>query len=318
MFRVTGILSAASSPAAASFSAALRLSVVPTLVLASPPHPRWFSTFSRSFLGGRKLQSRIPSPYQIRLSGFSTLKARASFSSGSNPTREILVQHVLVKEGDSELFAELQKRILDGEDMSELAAEYSICPSKKDGGLLGWVKLGQMVPEFEEAAFKAELNHVVTCKTQFGWHLLQVLSERYNSSVNHPLTFSTHTVVVTGKYYIDREPVKDIQVEELHSKMQDPLFMEEAQLVDVREPDEIAKASLPGFQVFPLRQFESWAPEITSKLNPDKDTFAMCKAGGRSLNVANWLLSQGFKSVYTVAGGIQAYSLKVDPSIPTY
>ncbi|KAL0681317.1 hypothetical protein Bca4012_048164 [Brassica carinata] len=234
------------------------------------------------------LRSRVPSPYPIRLSGFSALKARASFSSGSSPTREILVQHVLVKEGDSELFADLQKRILDG----LRGYEYSICPSKKEGGLLGWVKLGQMVPEFEEAAFKAELNHVVTCKTQFGWHLLQVLSER--------------------------EPVKDIQVEELHSKMQDPLFMEEAQLVDVREPDEIAKASLPGFQVFPLRQFETWAPEITSKLNPDKDTFVMCKAGGRSLKVANWLQSQGFKSVYTVAGGIQAYSLKVDPSIPTY
>lgn len=29
--------------------------------------------------------------------------------------------------------------------MSDLAAEYSICPSKKDGGILGWVKLGQMV-----------------------------------------------------------------------------------------------------------------------------------------------------------------------------
>ncbi|CAN6848540.1 hypothetical protein HID58_045543 [Brassica napus] len=296
MFRVTGILSPAPSPAAACVSAALRLSAVPTLAFASPPHPRWFSTFSRSFLGGRfsTLRSRVLSPYQIRLSGFSALKARASasFSSGSSPTREILVQHVLGQEGDSALFAELQKRILDGEDMSDLAAEYSICPSKKEGGLLGWVKLGQMVPEFEEAAFKAELNHVVTCKTQFGWHLLQVLSER--------------------------EPVKDIQVEELHSKMQDPLFMEEAQLVDVREPDEIAKASLPGFQVFPLRQFETWAPEITSKLNPDKDTFVMCKAGGRSLKVANWLQSQGFKSVHTVAGGIQAYSLKVDPSIPTY
>ncbi|CAH8313503.1 unnamed protein product [Eruca vesicaria subsp. sativa] len=296
MFRVTGPLSAASSPAAAYFSAALRLSVVPTLAFASPPpHPRWFSTFSRSFLGGRfsTLRSRVPSPYQIRLSGFSSPKARASFSSGSSsPTREILVQHVLVKEGDYELISELHKRILDGEDMSDLAAEYSICPSKKEGGLLGWVKLGQMVPEFEEAAFKAELNHVVRCKTQFGWHLLQVLSER--------------------------EPVKDIQVEELHSKMQDSVFMEEAQLIDVREPDEIAKASLPGFKVFPLRQFETWAPEITSKLNPEKDTFVMCKAGGRSLKVANWLHSQGFKSVYTVAGGIQAYSLKVDPSIPTY
>ncbi|CAN6806275.1 unnamed protein product [Brassica oleracea] len=298
MLRVTGSLSAVSSPAAVTFSAALRLSVAHTPALASPPpHPRCLSTFSRSLLGRRisslGVRPRVPSMYPIRLSGFSALKARASFSSGgSSPSREILVQHVLVKEGDSELFAELQKRILDGEDMSDLAAEYSICPSKKEGGILGWVKLGQMVPEFEEAAFKAEPNHVVRCKTQFGWHLLQVLSER--------------------------EPVKDIQVEELHSKMQDPVFMEEAQLIDVREPDEIATASLPGFKVFPLRQFGTWAPDITSKLNPEKDTFVLCKVGGRSMQVANWLQSQGFKSVYNVAGGIQAYSLKVDPSIPTY
>lgn len=32
--------------------------------------------------------------------------------------------------------------------MSDLAAEYSICPSKKEGGILGWVKLGQMVCSF--------------------------------------------------------------------------------------------------------------------------------------------------------------------------
>ncbi|VVB17108.1 unnamed protein product [Arabis nemorensis] len=294
MFRVTGNLSAASSPAVATFSAALRLSVASTLAFASPPHLRWFSTFSRSFLGRpiSSLRPRIPSLCPMSLSGFSALKATASFSSGNSASREILVQHLLVKEEDSKLLAELQKRILDGEDMSDLAAEYSICPSKKEGGILGWVKLGQMVPEFEEAAFSAEPNHVVRCKTQFGWHLLQVLSER--------------------------EPVKDIQVEELHSKMLDPVFMEDAQLIDVREPDEIAMASLPGFQAFPLRQFGKWAPDITSKLNPEKDTFVLCKVGGRSLQVANWLQSQGFKSVYNVAGGIQAYSLKVDPSIPTY
>ncbi|EOA21238.1 hypothetical protein CARUB_v10001587mg [Capsella rubella] len=297
MFRVTGTLSAASSPAvvAASFSAARRLSITPTLAIVSPSRFRWFSTFSRSFLGGRISSlrpPRVPSPCPIRLSGFSALKMRASFSSGSSASREILVQHLLVKGDDTELFAELQKKILDGEDMSDLAAEYSICPSKKDGGLLGWVKLGQMVPEFEGAAFKAEPNQVVRCRTQFGLHLLQVLSER--------------------------EPVKDIQVEELHSKMQDPVFMDEAQLIDVREPDEIEIASLPGFKVFPLRQFGTWAPDITSKLNPEKDVFVLCKVGGRSMQVANWLQSQGFKSVYNVAGGIQAYSHKVDPSIPTY
>ena len=145
MLRVTGSLSAVSSPAAVTFSAALRLSVAHTLALASPPtHPRCLSTFSRSLLGRRisslGVRPRVPSMYPIRVSGFSALKARgisssvslpfltssvkdlifcfffaASFSSGgSSPSREILVQHVLVKEGDSELFAELQKRILDG------------------------------------------------------------------------------------------------------------------------------------------------------------------------------------------------------------
>lgn len=80
MFRVTGTLSAASSPAttAASFSAALRLSIAPTLAIVSPRHLRWFSTFSRSFLGGRisSLRPRIPSPCPIRLSGFPALKMK--------------------------------------------------------------------------------------------------------------------------------------------------------------------------------------------------------------------------------------------------
>lgn len=45
------------------------------------------------------------------------------------------------------------------------------------------------VPEFEEAAFSAPLNKVVGCKTKFGWHLLQVLSERWfqNSRCNRNL-----------------------------------------------------------------------------------------------------------------------------------
>ncbi|RZB67282.1 Rhodanese-like/PpiC domain-containing protein 12, chloroplastic isoform A [Glycine soja] len=227
-------------------------------------------------------------------------KATASYGTGASGAaegdrpREILVQHLLVKEDDQKLLLYLQQKISSGEDLSDLAVEYSLCPSKEEGGMLGWVRKGQMVPEFEEAAFTAPLNQVVRCKTKFGWHLLQVLSEREESIL------------------------QDIQPDELHMKIQDPSFLDEAQLIDVREPDEVAKASLPGFTVLPLRQFGSWGPEITTKFDPQKDTYVMCHHGMRSLQVAKWLQSQGFRKVYNLSGGIHAYAVQVDPSVPTY
>ncbi|XP_074292447.1 rhodanese-like/PpiC domain-containing protein 12, chloroplastic [Silene latifolia] len=225
-----------------------------------------------------------------------SLNVKASYSTGSTSggAREILVQHLLVKENDLQLLVELQKRVAGGEDLSDLAAEHSLCPSKDDGGMLGWVKKGQMVPEFEEAAFSAPLNTVRRCKTQFGWHLLQVLSER------------------------EELVLQEIQPNELHEKLQDPSFAGEVQLIDVREPEEVARASLPAFKVLPLQQFGSWGPEITTKFDPEKETFVMCHHGMRSLQVAKWLQSQGFKKVFNVTGGIHAYAVKVDPSIPTY
>ncbi|XP_071923995.1 rhodanese-like/PpiC domain-containing protein 12, chloroplastic isoform X2 [Coffea arabica] len=185
-------------------------------------------------------------------------------------------------------------RGLTGEDISDLAVEYSICPSKEEGGMLGWVRKGQMVPEFEEAAFSASLNNVVKCKTKFGWHLLQVLSEREESIL------------------------EEIAPAELHEKMQDPSFLDEAQLIDVREPEEVAKASLPSFQVLPLRQFGNWGPEIATRFDPQKDTYVMCHHGVRSLQVAMWLQTQGFRRVFNVSGGIHQYALKADQSVPTY
>ncbi|XP_020274542.1 rhodanese-like/PpiC domain-containing protein 12, chloroplastic isoform X2 [Asparagus officinalis] len=206
-------------------------------------------------------------------------QGKVMFSSGRSDggNKEILVQHLLVGQDDVKMLTELQKRISEGVDLSDLAVEYSICPSKENGGMLGWVRKGQMVPEFEEAAFSAPLNKVVRCKTKFGWHLLQVLSEREESKL------------------------EDIAPEELHSKMQDPIFIEEAQLIDVREPEEVAQASLPGFKVLPLRQFGTWGSVISDEFDPEKDTYVL-----------------GFKKVFNVAGGIHAYSVNVDPSVPTY
>ncbi|KAF5779039.1 putative peptidylprolyl isomerase [Helianthus annuus] len=280
---------------------ALRVSLCPTL--SSSSSFRRISTaplplFSQTLISSPSSSSSSSSSSSAfkRLMDHSSPRASASYStvSSNDVGRELLVQHLLVKEEDKDLLFELQKRLVRGEDLSDLAVEYSVCPSKEDGGMLGWVRKGQMVPEFEEAAFTAPLNKVVKCKTQFGWHLLQVLSEREESVL------------------------ADIQPEELHAKLQDPDFREEAQFVDVREPHEVERASLSGFQVLPLQQFGSWGPEITTKLDPQKDTYVLCHHGMRSLQVAKWLQTQGFRKIYNIAGGIHAYAVKADPSIPTY
>ncbi|KAK4275705.1 hypothetical protein QN277_018743 [Acacia crassicarpa] len=282
---------------------ALRLSLIPALSLSSPSNLRAFFTCSppRGVSSHRFQTSSLPlTSFNLKQlippMGLSRPHVAALCSSSSNAggAREILVQHLLVKEDDQKLLLDLQQRISSGEDLSDLAVEYSLCPSKEEGGMLGWVKRGEMVPEFEEAAFNAPLNKVVRCKTKFGWHLLQVLSER------------------------EETVLQDIQPDELHAKIQDPNFMEEAQLIDVREPEEVEKASLPGFKVLPLRQFGNWGPDVTSTFDPNKDTYVLCHHGMRSLQVSKWLLSQGFRRVYNISGGIHAYAVKVDPSVPTY
>jgi peptidyl-prolyl cis-trans isomerase C len=69
----------------------------------------------------------------------------------------------------------LKSQIESGEDFAVVAKEHSNCPSKMQGGDLGTFGRGQMVPEFDEVVFSAELNTVQgPVKTQFGYHLLEV------------------------------------------------------------------------------------------------------------------------------------------------
>ena len=71
----------------------------------------------------------------------------------------------------------LKAEIEAGKDFAEVAKEHSNCPSKMQGGDLGTFGRGQMVPEFDEVVFTADLNKVQgPVKTQFGYHLLEVTS----------------------------------------------------------------------------------------------------------------------------------------------
>ena len=82
-------------------------------------------------------------------------------------------RHILVN--TEEKCNELMNNILDGADFGDVAKEHSVCPSGKQGGELGEFSQGQMVKEFDDVVFSAELNKVHgPVKTQFGYHLIEI------------------------------------------------------------------------------------------------------------------------------------------------
>jgi peptidyl-prolyl cis-trans isomerase C len=82
-------------------------------------------------------------------------------------------RHILVStEGKCK---DLKQQIVNGADFAELAKQHSSCPSGRDGGALGTFSPGQMVKEFDEVVFSAEIGKVQgPVKTQFGYHLVEV------------------------------------------------------------------------------------------------------------------------------------------------
>ena len=95
---------------------------------------------------------------------------KARFAKGAS----VHAKHILVDSEDkcNEL---LESIVSGGKAFEDVAKESSTCPSGANGGDLGEFGKGQMVKEFEDAAFAAEIGHVVgPVKTQFGYHLIKV------------------------------------------------------------------------------------------------------------------------------------------------
>ena len=97
------------------------------------------------------------------------------------------VRHILIRPSEAvpDVDAEakirdIYQQLSDGADFAELAREHSDDPvSGSDGGNLGWVSRGQMVPAFEQAMLEADLNELRgPFRSQFGWHILQVQERR--------------------------------------------------------------------------------------------------------------------------------------------
>ena len=90
---------------------------------------------------------------------------------------EVHARHILVAtEGEAK---DIQAQLKNGADFAKLAKEKSKDPGAAEGGDLGYFTKEQMVPEFAEAAFKLDKGQISDpVKTQFGWHVIQVLDKR--------------------------------------------------------------------------------------------------------------------------------------------
>ena len=92
-------------------------------------------------------------------------------------TTSVRASHILVdtkQEADA-----IKAKIDNGASFETLAKRYSKCPSGENGGDLGYFKKGQMVKEFEDAAFKLPVGKVSDpVETEFGWHLIKVYEKK--------------------------------------------------------------------------------------------------------------------------------------------
>ncbi len=91
---------------------------------------------------------------------------------------------------------------------------------------------------------------------------------------------------------------------------------EKPRLLDVREPDEFAIASLPEATLVPLGDLPSRFDELDGWRG--EDIVVYCHHGIRSAHAIAFLASQGFGRLYNLSGGIDRWSAEVDPKTPRY
>lgn len=89
---------------------------------------------------------------------------------------------------------------------------------------------------------------------------------------------------------------------------------EKLMLVDVREPHEHALCQIEGAVLIPMGSI----PANLQRLDTDEEVICFCHHGMRSLDVANWLRSRGVASAKSMSGGIDRWSLEIDPRVPRY
>lgn len=167
------------------------------------------SELPEAFLAAIKDISKGESTTPIRsASGFHILKLIDS-STSNNMVTQTLARHILIRtskqrsDDDARKFLnQLKQQILQGEDFAKIASEHSQDPgSKIKGGDLGWANPGTYVKEFEEVMGSLKKNAISEpFRSQFGWHILQVLDRRKQDNTQANLKSQASMAIHKRKY----------------------------------------------------------------------------------------------------------------------
>jgi rhodanese-related sulfurtransferase len=88
-------------------------------------------------------------------------------------------------------------------------------------------------------------------------------------------------------------------------------------LIDVREPSEFQQARIDSAELIPMRTVPAQLQKIEG-YSDEVDIVVFCHHGVRSLQVADWLRQNGVSNAQSMAGGIDRWSIEIDPSVPRY
>ncbi|MEO1206327.1 MAG: peptidylprolyl isomerase [Pseudomonadota bacterium] len=169
---------------------------------------------------------------------------------GMKQEEEVKARHILVETEDEA--RDLLEKINRGEDFEKLAKENSKDPgSKVNGGLLGYFGRGQMVPQFEDAAFKGEIGDVSQpVQSRFGWHLIKVEDKRQkplptfdavkdrilNSMILQQAQAKAQDLRKTSKIeYLDPEIIKQVEEQEKAAASQQNAILEQIKKLESQQ-----------------------------------------------------------------------------------
>lgn len=86
-------------------------------------------------------------------------------------------------------------------------------------------------------------------------------------------------------------------------------------LIDVREPLEYQQSHIEGSELIPMRTVPQALPSLEAEEAP---MIVFCHHGMRSMQVVSWLRQQGVEQCTSMEGGIDRWSLEIDPKVPRY